>query len=56
VLGINREEQKFPSHPQLESNPWTMPKQNMRRRPGQSKVRNLTSYGAFVELEEALTA
>ena len=56
VLGINREEQKISlGIRQLESNPWDTAEQKY---PAGSrikgKVRNLTSYGAFVELEEGL--
>jgi small subunit ribosomal protein S1 len=56
VLGINREEQKISlGIRQLESNPWDTAEQKYpvgARVKG--KVRNLTSYGAFVELEEGL--
>ena len=56
VLGIQEEDQKISlSIRQLESNPWDMVKHNYpvgaRVR---GKVRNLTSYGAFVELEEGI--
>ncbi|MFP4282626.1 MAG: 30S ribosomal protein S1, partial [Opitutales bacterium] len=56
VLGINKEEQKISlSIRQLEPNPWDMARHNYpvgaRVR---GKVRNLTSYGAFVELEEGI--
>ena len=56
VLGINREEQKISlGVRQLETNPW---EQAMEKYPPgtkvQGKVRNLTSYGAFVELEDGL--
>lgn len=56
VLGINKEEQKISlSLRQLEPNPWDMVRHNYpvgaRVR---GKVRNLTSYGAFVELEEGI--
>jgi small subunit ribosomal protein S1 len=56
VLGINREEQKISlSIRQIEPNPWDMVRHNYpvgaRVR---GKVRNLTSYGAFVELEEGI--
>jgi small subunit ribosomal protein S1 len=56
VLGINREEQKISlSIRQVEPNPWDMVRHNYpvgaRVR---GKVRNLTSYGAFVELEEGI--
>ncbi|NBR84367.1 MAG: 30S ribosomal protein S1 [Verrucomicrobia bacterium] len=56
VLGINREEQKISlGIRQLESNPWEAAQ--AKYPPGtkiKGKVRNLTSYGAFVELEEGL--
>ena len=56
VLGINREEQKISlGVRQLETNPWD--KAAEKYPPGthvKGKVRNLTSYGAFVELEEGL--
>jgi small subunit ribosomal protein S1 len=56
VLGINREEQKISlGIRQLESNPWDSAADKYRvgaRVKG--KVRNLTSYGAFVELEEGI--
>lgn len=56
VLGINREEQKISlGIRQLETNPWDKAEENY---PVGSKIkgkiRNLTSYGAFVELEEGL--
>jgi len=56
VLGINRDEQKISlGLRQLETNPWDTVDQRfpvgMRIK---GKVRNLTSYGAFVELEEGL--
>jgi small subunit ribosomal protein S1 len=56
VLGINREEQKISlGIRQLESNPWD--KAEAKYTVGthvKGKVRNLTSYGAFVELEEGI--
>src|SRR6185369_6597860 len=56
VLGINREEQKISlGVRQLESNPWDRALEKYP--PGtriKGKIRNLTSYGAFVELEEGL--
>jgi small subunit ribosomal protein S1 len=56
VLGINRDEQKISlGIRQLETNPWDVAEQKYpvgTRIKGQ--VRNLTSYGAFVELEEGL--
>ena len=56
VLGIQEGDQKISlSIRQLEQNPWDMVKHNYpvgaRVR---GKVRNLTSYGAFVELEEGI--
>jgi small subunit ribosomal protein S1 len=56
VLGINREEQKISlGVRQLETNPWD--KAGEKYPPGshvKGKIRNLTSYGAFVELEDGL--
>jgi small subunit ribosomal protein S1 len=56
VLAINKEEQKISlGVRQLETNPWTMVRHNYpvgaRVR---GKVRNLTNYGAFIELEEGI--
>jgi small subunit ribosomal protein S1 len=56
VLGINREEQKISlGIRQLEANPWD---QAQEKYPSgtkvKGKIRNLTSYGAFIELEEGL--
>jgi small subunit ribosomal protein S1 len=56
VLGINREEQKISlGVRQLETNPWD---KALEKYPQGShvkgKIRNLTSYGAFLELEEGL--
>ncbi|MEM1221414.1 MAG: 30S ribosomal protein S1 [Verrucomicrobiota bacterium] len=56
VLGIQKEEQKISlGTRQLDSNPWEMARHNYpvgaRVR---GKVRNLTTYGAFVELEEGI--
>jgi small subunit ribosomal protein S1 len=56
VLGINREEQKISlGIRQLETNPWDSA---VAKYPVGTKVsgqvRNLTSYGAFVELEEGI--
>jgi small subunit ribosomal protein S1 len=56
VLGINREEQKISlGVRQLESNPWdgAAAKYTVGTKV-KGKVRNLTSYGAFVELEEGI--
>ncbi len=56
VLGIQKEEQKISlGVRQLDVNPWDMVRHNYP--PGarvRGKVRNLTSYGAFVELEEGI--
>jgi small subunit ribosomal protein S1 len=56
VLGINREEQKISlGIRQLEANPWD---KALEKYPSgtkvKGKIRNLTSYGAFIELEEGL--
>jgi small subunit ribosomal protein S1 len=56
VLGINREEQKISlGLRQLEANPWDKAEEKY---PAglhvKGKIRNLTSYGAFIELEEGL--
>ena len=56
VLGIQKDEQKISlGTRQLETNPWEMARHNYpvgaRVR---GKVRNLTTYGAFVELEEGI--
>jgi small subunit ribosomal protein S1 len=56
VLGINRDEQKISlGVRQLEANPWD---KAMEKYPTgtriKGKIRNLTSYGAFVELEEGI--
>jgi len=56
IIGIQKEEQKISlSVRQLEQNPWDMAKHNYpvgaRVR---GKIRNLTSYGAFVELEKGM--
>ena len=56
VLGVNKDEQKISlGIRQLEANPWDRAQEKYP--PGtkiKGKVRNLTSYGAFVELEEGL--
>jgi small subunit ribosomal protein S1 len=56
VLGINREEQKISlGIRQLEANPWDRAQEKYP--PGirvKGRIRNLTSYGAFIELEEGL--
>jgi small subunit ribosomal protein S1 len=56
VLGINRDEQKISlGIRQLETNPWDTAEQKYAvGTKVKGKVRNLTSYGAFVELEEGL--
>ncbi|MDP4645045.1 MAG: 30S ribosomal protein S1 [Opitutales bacterium] len=56
VLGIQKDEQKISlGTRQLDNNPWDMARHNYpvgaRVR---GKVRNLTTYGAFVELEEGI--
>lgn len=56
VLGINQEEQKISlGVRQLETNPWD---EALQKYPAgtqvRGKIRNLTSYGAFVELEDGL--
>jgi len=56
VLGINRDEQKISlGVRQLETNPWEQAAEKYP--PGtrvKGKIRNLTSYGAFLELEEGI--
>ena len=56
ILGIQKEDQKISlSTRQLEVNPWDMARHNYpvgARVCG--KVRNLTTYGAFIELEEGI--
>lgn len=56
ILGINKEEQKISlGIRQLEPNPWDMVRHNYpvgARVHG--KVRNLTTFGAFIELEEGI--
>ena len=56
VLGIQKEEQKISlGLRQLEANPWDMAPHNYPSGARvRGKVRNLTSYGAFVELEEGI--
>src|SRR5512142_2871625 len=56
VLGINREEQKIAlGIRQLDSNPWDNAEGKYKVGSHvKGKVRNLTSYGAFVELEEGI--
>src|SRR6478736_4549169 len=56
VLGINRDEQKISlGVRQLDSNPWDNAEQKYPAGTRvKGKIRNLTSYGAFIELEEGL--
>jgi len=56
VLGINRDEQKISlGVRQLDANPWdTAPERYPAGTQVKGKIRNLTSYGAFLELEEGL--
>jgi small subunit ribosomal protein S1 len=56
VLGINRDEQKISlGIRQLETNPWdNAPDKYPPGTHVKGKIRNLTSYGAFLELEEGL--
>jgi small subunit ribosomal protein S1 len=56
VLGINREEQKISlGIRQLEANPWDKAQEKYPVGTHvKGKIRNLTSYGAFIELEEGL--
>ena len=56
VLGINKAEQKISlGIRQLEENPWQMVRHNYPAGARvHGKVRNLTTYGAFVELEEGI--
>ncbi len=56
VLGIQKEDQKISlGLRQLEANPWDMAPHNYPSGARvRGKVRNLTSYGAFVELEEGI--
>ncbi|MDR0535903.1 MAG: 30S ribosomal protein S1 [Puniceicoccales bacterium] len=56
ILGVNKEEQKISlGVRQLETNPWDMVRHNYpvgaRVR---GRVRNLTNFGAFIELEEGI--
>jgi small subunit ribosomal protein S1 len=56
VLGINKEKQEISlGMKQVEVNPWTLVEEKYP--PGvmiEGKVRNLTNYGAFVEIEEGI--
>lgn len=56
VLGIQKDEQKISlGLRQLETNPWEMAPHNYPIGAHvQGKVRNLTNYGAFIELEEGI--
>jgi small subunit ribosomal protein S1 len=56
VLAINKEEQKISlGVRQLETNPWSMVRHNYPvGAKVHGKVRNLTNYGAFIELEEGI--
>ncbi len=56
VIGIQKEDQKISlSVRQLEPNPWDMVRHNYPAGARvRGKVRNLTNYGAFVELEEGI--
>jgi len=56
VLGVNKEEQKISlGVRQLESNPWDEIEQRyIIGKQVKGKVRNMTAYGAFVELEEGI--
>jgi small subunit ribosomal protein S1 len=56
VLGINRDEQKISlGLRQLEANPWDKAQEKYPAGTRvKGKIRNLTSYGAFIELEEGL--
>jgi small subunit ribosomal protein S1 len=56
VLGINKEEQKISlGMRQLEPNPWDMVRHNYPVGAHvRGKVRNITTYGAFIELEEGI--
>ncbi|MGA3171288.1 MAG: 30S ribosomal protein S1 [Chthoniobacteraceae bacterium] len=56
VLGVNKEEQKISlGVRQLETNPWDeIEHRYMIGKTVRGKVRNMTAYGAFVELEEGI--
>lgn len=56
ILGIQKEEQKISlGIRQLEVNPWDMARHNYPAGARvRGKVRNLTTYGAFIELEEGI--
>jgi small subunit ribosomal protein S1 len=56
ILGVNKDEQKISlGVRQLEANPWDMVRHNYPAGARvHGKVRNLTNFGAFVELEEGI--
>src|SRR2546430_3870866 len=56
VLGVNKEEQKISlGLRQLEANPWDeIEKKFTIGRQVKGTIRNMTAYGAFVELEEGI--
>src|SRR5438067_7009541 len=56
VLGVNKEEQKISlGVRQLETNPWDeIEHKYMIGKQVKGKVRNMTAYGAFIELEEGI--
>lgn len=56
VLGVNKEDQKISlGVRQLEANPWDEIEQRfMIGKQVKGKVRNMTAYGAFIELEEGI--
>src|SRR4030088_2159263 len=56
VLGVNKEEQKISlGLRQLEANPWDeIEKKFSIGSRGKGKIRNMTAYGAFVELDEGI--
>ena len=56
VLGVNKEEQKISlGLRQLEANPWDeIEKKFTIGSRVKGKIRNMTAYGAFVELEEGI--
>jgi small subunit ribosomal protein S1 len=56
ILGVNKDEQKISlGVRQLEANPWDMVRHNYPAGARvRGKVRNLTNFGAFIELEEGI--
>jgi small subunit ribosomal protein S1 len=55
VLEVNTEKQEISlGMKQTEVNPWDSSPSTTRRHGHRGKVRNLTNYGAFVELEEGI--